>query len=173
MNMTKPNFALRALSFSVFALALTLMTATATQAQATRTWVSGVGNDADPCSRTAPCRTFAGAFANTAMNGEISVIDPGSFGTLTITKSITIEGNGTFAGTLASFTIGFTVNITDAADTRKTARFHGISINGSGGANSAESGTRGIRVLSALAVHVENSVIEAFSQDGIEVIVAS
>src|SRR5262245_22334805 len=58
-------------------------------AQATRTWVSGVGNDANPCSRTAPCQTFAGAISKTFINGEISCLDAGGFGTVTITKSIT------------------------------------------------------------------------------------
>jgi hypothetical protein len=49
-------------------------------AQAARTWVSGVGNDANPCSRTAPCKTFAGAISKTATGGEISVLDPGGYG---------------------------------------------------------------------------------------------
>src|SRR5580698_2714075 len=63
-------------------------------AQATRTWVSGVGDDANPCSRTAPCMTFAGAITKTAAGGEIDALDPGGFGGLTITKSITIDGGG-------------------------------------------------------------------------------
>src|ERR1041385_4496677 len=75
-------------------------------AQATRTWVSGVGDDANPCSRTAPCKTFAGAISKTASAGEISVLDPGGFGAVTITKSITINGDGTLAGILASLTNG-------------------------------------------------------------------
>lgn len=71
-------------------------------AQATRTWVSGVGDDANPCSRTAPCKTFAGAISKTATNGEISVLDPGGFGVVTITKGITINGTGTLAGILSA-----------------------------------------------------------------------
>ena len=63
-------------------------------AQATRTWVSGVGDDANPCSRTAPCLTFAGAITKTAAGGEIDDLDPGGFGAVTITKSITIDGGG-------------------------------------------------------------------------------
>lgn len=168
--MTKPNSALRVISFSVFALAFTLAIASATQAQATRTWVSGVGSDSNPCSRTAPCRTFSGAFANTAVNGEISVIDQGSYGTVTITKSITIDGTGTFAGILSSAaSAAITINITDAADAKKTVRLRGLSINGSGGSAGPNTGLRGIRVQSALAVHVEDCVIDAVSQDGIEV----
>ena len=50
------------------------------RAQATRTWVSGVGDDANPCSRTAPCKTWAGAISKTAAGGEINAIDPGGFG---------------------------------------------------------------------------------------------
>jgi hypothetical protein len=65
-------------------------------AQASRTWVSGVGDDANPCSRTAPCKTFAGAISKTAVNGEINCLDPGGFGAVTITKSITIDCHEVF-----------------------------------------------------------------------------
>src|SRR6202034_613565 len=71
-------------------------------AQATRTWVSGVGDDSNPCSRTSPCLTFAGAITKTAAGGEIDALDPGGFGTLTITKSITIDGGGQVASVMAS-----------------------------------------------------------------------
>src|SRR6266403_4564530 len=82
------------------------------QAQATRTWVSGVGNDANPCSRTAPCKTFAGAISKTAAGGEIDCLDPGGFGAVTITKSLTIDGThgGGFGSILASSTNGIIVN---------------------------------------------------------------
>jgi hypothetical protein len=79
-------------------------------AQASRTWVSGVGDDANPCSRTAPCKTFAGAISNTAAGGEISVLDPGGYGAVTITQSVTIDGDGTLASILASAGNGITVN---------------------------------------------------------------
>src|ERR1700736_4226568 len=78
-------------------------------AQATRTWVSGVGDDANPCSRTAPCKTFPGAISKTAVAGEIDVLDPGGFGAVTITKSITIKAVGTVAGVLVSGTNGIVV----------------------------------------------------------------
>src|SRR6201986_1187236 len=80
-------------------------------AQATRTWVSGVGDDANPCSRTAPCKTFAGAISKTAAKGEINVLDPGGFGGVTITKSITISSVGFEAGVLVSGTNGIIVNV--------------------------------------------------------------
>src|SRR3954470_399293 len=76
------------------AAAVVLASASAARAQATRTWVSGTGNDADPCSRTAPCKTFAGAISKTLAGGEIDTLDPGGFGAVTITKSITIDGAG-------------------------------------------------------------------------------
>src|ERR1043165_5185871 len=80
-------------------------------AQATRTWVSGVGDDANPCSRTAPCKTFAGAISKTASNGEINALDSGGFGTVTITKPITIDGGpGYVAGVLNAGTTGIIVN---------------------------------------------------------------
>ena len=79
-------------------------------AQATRTWVSGVGDDANPCSRTAPCKTFAGAISKTAAGGEINCIDPGGFGAVTITKAITIDCANTDAGVLVAGTNGIIVN---------------------------------------------------------------
>src|SRR2546427_6998773 len=85
--MNKFRFTIRILAIAIFTFAF----ASLAQAQATRTWVSGVGDDANPCSRTAPCKTFAGAISKTADGGEIDCIDPGGFGTVTITKSITID----------------------------------------------------------------------------------
>src|SRR6188472_3729048 len=100
------------LSFKIFVLtALAFAFPLLVSAQATRTWVSGVGDDVNPCSRTAPCKTFAGAISKTAAGGEINCLDPGGFGTLTITKSITIDCTGTFGSTLNSGGInGFNVN---------------------------------------------------------------
>src|SRR5438445_3623083 len=79
-------------------------------AQATRTWVSGVGDDANPCSRTAPCKTFAGAISKTAAAGEISVLDPGGYGAVTITKSISIVAAGAEGSILGSGTNGVAIN---------------------------------------------------------------
>src|SRR5471032_751714 len=80
-------------------------------AQATRTWVSGVGDDANPCSRTAPCKTFPGAISKTAAFGEINCLDPGGFGAITITKSITLSCEAGTAGILVAGTNGITVNV--------------------------------------------------------------
>src|SRR3954453_9991210 len=70
------------------------LTATSAGAQASRTWVSGVGDDANPCSRTAPCKTWAGAISKTAAGGEIDALDPGNFGAVTIVKAMTLDGRG-------------------------------------------------------------------------------
>jgi hypothetical protein len=94
--------------------ALTLYDASA-WAQASRTWVSGVGDDANPCSRTAPCNTFAGAISKTAPGGEIDALDPGGFGAVTITKSITIDGGGVgVVSVLYSGTNGININSSTA-----------------------------------------------------------
>jgi hypothetical protein len=98
--------------FNASALLLFLFAASTANAQATRTWVSGVGDDVNPCSRTAPCKTFAGAISKTARGGEISVLDPGGYGALTITKSITVDGGGIIGSTLAAGRGGF-LNILD------------------------------------------------------------
>src|SRR5256885_3377457 len=104
--MMKQSFTFRLIVSVVFALGFSAVCA----AQATRTWVSGVGDDANPCSRTAPCKTYAGAISKTAAGGEISVLDPGGFGALTITKAITINGDGTLASALASTVSAIVIN---------------------------------------------------------------
>src|ERR1700709_652683 len=98
-------------------------------AQAPRPWVSGVGDDANPCSRTAPCKTFAGAISKTASGGEINVLDPGGFGAVTITKPITISSWNFEAGVLVSGTNAIIVNVPNAAD---TVILHGLDIEGLG-----------------------------------------
>src|SRR6187200_593932 len=83
------------------ALIAFILGSSAAQAQATRTWVSGVGDDVNPCSRTAPCKTFAGAISKTAPGGEINCLDPGGFGAVTIIKAMTINCQHTEGGALA------------------------------------------------------------------------
>ena len=134
----------------------TLALASAANAQATRTWVSGVGDDVNPCSRTAPCKTFAGAISKTAVNGEIDCIDPAGFGAVTITKSITIDGEGTLGSILAAGTTGVIINVTSVTDTRKTVRLRNLSING------ANTGVHGINFIAGLKVFVENVTIAGF-----------
>jgi hypothetical protein len=119
-------------------------------AQATRTWVSGVGDDVNPCSRTAPCKTFAGAISKTATGGEINVLDPGGFGGLTINKSITIDGLAQMSSVLAVGQNGFTVNGAGAV-----VNIRNITINC---ANSTVG--NGIRIVQAAVVNIENVVIE-------------
>ena len=128
------------------------------QAQATRTWVSGVGDDANPCSRTAPCKTFAGAISKTAAGGEINCLDPGGFGTVTITKSITIDCDGTFGSILASGTTGIFVN-DSASGSPNTIRvvIRGLSINGAG------TGVTGINFISGASLVLEEVVIQNFT----------
>lgn len=128
------------------------------QAQATRTWVSGVGDDVNPCSRTAPCKTFAGAISKTADKGEINCLDPGGFGGVTITKSITLDCTGTQGSILGSLTNGIVVNNSTAV-----VRIRGLSING------ASTGLTGIKVTAAASVSVENTVIDGFTQSAIAV----
>jgi hypothetical protein len=106
-------------------------------AQASRTWVSGVGDDANPCSRTAPCLTFAGAISKTAAGGEINVLDPGGFGAVTITKAISIISDNIEAGVLVSGTDGIVVNV---ASTDQVV-LNGLDIEGMG------TGVDGIKVI--------------------------
>ena len=127
-------------------------------AQATRTWVSGVGDDANPCSRTAPCKTFPGAISKTAAGGEIDTLDPGGFGGVTITKSITIDGTAGLAGVLVSGSNGIIVN----ASSSDVVILRNLDINGTG------TGLAGILILGAGDVRIENCKIYRFSGRGIE-----
>lgn len=139
----------------------------AAHAQATRTWVSGVGDDVNPCSRTAPCKTFAGAISKTAAGGIISVLDPGGFGALTITKSITIEADGDLGSTLASGVNGFIINITDAvANPVPSVVLRGLSIDGTG-AGGQPTGVDGVRFLAGAKLTIDRCSIQNFTQNGI------
>jgi hypothetical protein len=151
---------LRLLVLGVFTLAFTSFA----QAQATRTWVSGVGDDVNPCSRTAPCKTFAGAISKTAAGGEIDALDPGGFGTLTMTKSITIDGQGTLASVLnAGGVNGFILNDSASATPGTAiAVLRNLSIQGVG------TGLNGIRFIAGKALHVENTRILGQTGDGIQ-----
>ena len=147
---------------ALFVVTFMLVVASATQAQATRTWVSGVGDDVNPCSRTAPCKTFAGAISKTAKDGEISVLDPGGYGAVTITKSIYINGThgAGYGSIIASLVNGVIINITDVNDVRKAVRLRALDING------ASTGINGISILAANNVWVEDCVIDGFTGDG-------
>jgi hypothetical protein len=152
--MSKFRFALNILAVALFLLTVTSLA----NAQATRTWVSGVGDDVNPCSRTAPCKTFAGAISKTAVDGEIDALDSGGFGAVTITKAITIDGDSNLAGILAAGTSGVVVNITTTSGSN-VVELRNLSING------ATTGVNGIRILSSVAgssVFVERCVIFGF-----------
>src|SRR3984893_2755209 len=125
-------------------------------AQATRTWVSGVGDDANPCSRTAPCKTFAGAISKTAAAGEINVLDPGGYGGVTITKSIRIISDHIEAGVLVSGTNGITVN----AGVADTIVLEGLDIEGLG------TGLNGVHIIAGKSVYVIRCAIRPLTGDG-------
>jgi len=128
-----------------------LLASTGAHAQATRTWVSGVGDDANPCSRTAPCKTFAGAISKTATGGVIDVLDPGGYGAVTITKSITIDGGGFPASVLVSGTNGIVISGTDAVVVLRNLQIEGM-----------DTGLNAVNILNAKSVLIENCRIEGF-----------
>jgi Right handed beta helix region len=158
--MSKARITARLLAAALFTLTL----ASFARAQAPRTWVSGVGDDLNVCSRTAPCKTFAGALNKTNTGGEIDLLDSGGYGAVTITKSITINGEGFLGGITNSNANGINVNFDSFAvgDTLKSVQLLKLSIQGGGGATP---GTRGIRISGGATitggfVAVEDCVIE-------------
>src|ERR1700761_3700770 len=152
---------IKLLQLSVALLLVAVFQVTAAQAQASRTWVSGLGDDANPCSRTAPCKTFAGAISKTALNGEIDCLDPAGYGTVTITKSITIDchytmGSISHAGTNA---VNIPYDSFGTNDPRKAVRLRGLAFQG------VDTGVIGIRITGGAnsagsAVFIEDTVID-------------
>jgi Right handed beta helix region len=161
------------LSLGLAASSLVLLVANVpAHAQATRTWVTGEGgSDANPCSRTSPCQTFAGAIVKTFINGIINCIDSGAYGTVTITKSITIDCHEQTAGVLASGTTGIIINIPagNPNDPLRTVRIRNLNISGTGasGMVGTRTGINGIRIDSALNVFLDDMQIDGFSQRGV------
>lgn len=143
----------------LFTLVGVLAAAPLAHAEATRTWVSGVGDDANPCSRTAPCKTFAGAISKTATGGEIDALDPGGYGAVTITKAITIAGTGTNASVLVSGSPGITIN----APSDAVVHLRNISLNGVG------TGTVGVNFLAGKALYASNVGIWNFAGPGFKI----
>ncbi len=125
--------------------------------QATRTWVSGVGDDANPCSRTAPCKTFAGAISKTAAKGEINVLDPGGFGALTITKALHVRARGNTAGVLTNAANAINVN----AGVNDRVTLSGLDING------LDTAANGVKFNSGKSLRIENSQIFGFATAGV------
>lgn len=149
-------------------LAIVLLGPTLLSAQASRTWVSGVGDDANPCSRTAPCKTWAGAISKTAAGGEIDALDPGGFGAVTITKAITLDGGG---GQVASTLVTGTNAIVVAAGANDVVIIRNIRLDGLLGSGNA--GLNGISFLSGKDLDVENCVIFGFGTNGINISVGA
>ena len=143
------------------AFVLVVAATTMLSAQASRTWVSGVGDDVNPCSRTAPCKTFAGAISKTAAGGEIDALDPAGYGAVTITKAITIDGGGgQVASVLVSGTNGIVVSANASTD---VVILRNLRINGIG------TGLNGVQFLSGKALGIENCAIFGFTQNGINI----
>jgi hypothetical protein len=140
----------KALTFALFIVSLSAVA----QAQASRTWVSGVGSDANPCSRTAPCKTFAGAISKTADKGEIDVIDAGGYGAVTTSKSITIDGLGSMSSILhGGISPSNGVVVSDGGLNTAVVTLRNLSFNGFG------NGINGIKFVSGKTLNVENCQI--------------
>ena len=161
---------MRKIALALAILGTTLTTALYTapaHAQASRTWVSGVGDDANPCSRTAPCKTWAGAISKTAVGGEIDALDPGGFGAVTITKAMTLDGGG---GQVASVLVAGTNGIVVQAGASDYVVLRNLRINGISG--SGNGGINGIRFLSGAQLVVDNCDIWGFTTNGLDIAVA-
>jgi parallel beta-helix repeat protein len=146
-------------------------------AQLSRTWVSGVGDDINPCNRTAPCKTFSSAMSKTFIDGEINVLDPGGLGTVSINKSLTIDGGGTYASILAGggapSAIGIDLTDLSGNDPLRIVRLRNLSLSGNGpsGTQGTRSALRAIFSSSSnpapVRVVLEHVVIDGFYAEGI------
>ena len=162
----------QAFSSFVALLVYALSTASPVAAQAVRTWISTTGDDVNPCVRTAPCRTWAGAIAKTASGGEIDALDPGIFGTVAITKSITLDGGGQLLASMQATGTDGIVVVAGPADivTLRNLKLEGLLGDGS---KPASAGVNGINYKSGAALIVENCVIDGFSSAGIRGLLTS
>lgn len=151
---------MKRVGISLVVLCLCVLCSGVAYAQATRTWVSGVGDDANPCSRTAPCKTWAGAISKTATGGEIDALDPGGYGAVTITKAMTLDGGG---GQVASVLVTGTNGIVVQAGSTDVVILRNLQINGIGG------GLNGVRLLSARGLQIEHCRIFGFTNHGIDI----
>ncbi|HEY4943381.1 MAG TPA: hypothetical protein VII56_18265, partial [Rhizomicrobium sp.] len=140
---------------------LALMWAVPAQAQASRTWISGVGDDVNPCSRTAPCKTFAGAISKTAAGGEIDCLDPAGYGAVTVTKSITLDCGGGMGGQVGSILASGSNGITVFAGGTDKVKVRNMTINGFNGL-----GISGIRFNTGQSLIVEHVGIFGFGAVG-------
>jgi hypothetical protein len=151
--MTRTTFITAAL-----ALAITLPTIPA-QALVARTFVSAAGSDSNNCANVAtPCRHLAAAYAATATNGEIYVLDPANYGSLTITGPVSIEGHGWASIAPVSGNPAITIN----ANAGDKINIIGVVLDGTGLAN-----TQGILFNSGGTLTVRDSVIRNFANSGI------
>lgn len=152
------------LTRAFYASLLLALTSFTVNAQADRTYVSGTGDDVNSCSRTQPCRTFAGAIAKTKAGGEINALDAGGYGGVTISKSLTIDATGTLGSVHAGAAHGIIINMTQVKDmANAVVRLRGLSINGLG------TGINGINIIESGKVSIEDCVIDGFKSSGIYV----
>jgi hypothetical protein len=121
-------------------------------AQAMRTWVMGTGDDANPCTRTTPCKTFAGAISKTQAGGIISVLDPGGYGSVTITKSISIIGEGAQASVLTGGSNGIVIN----AGAGDVVDLEGLFI------QAGQPGGNGIEIVAAGTVRISHCLVSGY-----------
>jgi hypothetical protein len=164
------------LKLAALAVVAAALVPASASAQATRTWVSGVGDDANPCSRTAPCKTWAGAISKTAAGGIMMAMDDGGFGTLTITKPITVDGGKHQAGSLSSGGInGININIDPAVQpanfvTNGRVVLKNLKIEGNTSIPSAGGftpGLNGVRILNARNVKLVNLDVGFYSRSAV------
>ena len=192
--MAKNSYSMKKTSIVVSTLVFILFACSMAQAQANRTFVSGSGNDANPCTRAMPCRSFNIAILRTAIGGEIDVIDTGdyatpnpAFGSVFINQSVTIDGGSEIAGINAAITIGgaagadaITINVPlSSQDPERRVVLRHLSINGTGFPPSQcpgctqTMGLKGINATNFSVLDVEDCYIQNFTQAGIDVNLSS
>jgi hypothetical protein len=123
------------------------------QAQLTRTYVSGSGNDGNPCTVTSPCQTIQAALALTVAGGEIYALNSANYGSVTINRAVSISGGHGTTGVLAASVNGVTIN----AGPNDIVNLRGLDIDGAG------SGTNGVQFNSGASLNIYDSVIRGFT----------
>jgi hypothetical protein len=123
----------------------------------TRTYVSGLGRDGNPCTPSSPCQTFEAALVRTVAGGEIYVLDSANYGAVTINKAVSITSEGAVAGVVATSGAGIII----AAGAGDVINLRGLDIDGGG------SGGIGIQFSSGQSLNIQKSTVRGFQNSGI------
>lgn len=128
-----------------------LFLTTTTHAQLARTYVSRVGNNLNPCTRTLPCRQINRGIDAVQPGGEVVVLDTANYQGFTVNKAVSITASPD-ASPAITVVSGNTAIVIDAGSS-DVVNIRGITVNGLRG---TQDPSFGADIESAAAVHFQD-----------------